>query len=128
MQQLALTHVTLFEQRWRVTLRVRNPNDHRLSVRGLDYRVLLDGQPFAEGATAASFVLPAQGDTLVSTELSTRLLQDFDRIRALLGGDGSLPYTIEGKARLGTLPVPVGFSWHGHWPEPSSDASPPKSP
>ncbi len=121
LQQLTLAGATLFEQRWQVTLRVQNPNDHKLSVRALEYQLLLDEQTFARGQSAAAFVLPARGETLVTTELRTSLLQDLNRVSGLLGrAEGSLPYRIEGKAVLGTLPVPVGFSWQGRWPEPAT--------
>ncbi len=49
------------EQQLRVRVRVENPNDRSLPVKGLSYTVFLAGSEFATGASDASFVVPALG-------------------------------------------------------------------
>src|SRR3990172_1140831 len=52
----------LFEQRLELRLRVRNPNDLDLPVRGLDIDVELAGEHFAHGVSAREFTVPARGE------------------------------------------------------------------
>ena len=52
----------LWEQRLKVRMRVQNPNDRTLPVKGLSYTIDVSGQPFATGVSGASFVVPAKGE------------------------------------------------------------------
>jgi len=83
----------LFAQHVRLRLRVQNPNDRALAVRGLTYSVEVAGQQFASGESAASFVVPARGaaefDTNVTTNLAGTLMTLLSR------GPDSLSQTIE---------------------------------
>ena len=119
LSELVLTSAGLLEQRWQLTLRVHNPNDHTLSVRSLAYKVYIEEQQFAQGTNTETIVLPPLGETQVTTRLTTHLLQNFANISGVFQRqDGaSVPYRVEGKALLGSMPVPVGFSWSGQWPD-----------
>ena len=94
-----LHDATFFEQRLLVRLRVRNPNDLVLPVKGLTVNFELDGVDFAEGVSARAFDVPALGeaefDMLVTANAATALLEIF-------GKDGrksskELDYRISGK-------------------------------
>jgi LEA14-like dessication related protein len=92
----------LWEQRLRVRMRVHNPNDRRLPVQGLEYTLEVDGQQFASGVSAASFVVPAMGeaefDMKVTTNLAGTLIKLLGR-----GSDGlgqSVAYRLTGKVAL----------------------------
>lgn len=92
----------LWEQRLKVRMRVQNPNDRTLPVRGLSYTLELQGQDVAQGVSAGSFVVPAFGeaefDMNVTAHAATALL------RLLMGGGKSLDtpveYRIVGKVSL----------------------------
>ncbi len=88
----------LMEQRFNVRMRVQNPNDRALPIRGLAYTMQLAGQDFGRGQTAKAFTVPALGeaefDMVVTTNLATGLL----RILPQLERDPSqLEYRIEGR-------------------------------
>ena len=92
----------LFEQRLKVRMRVENPNDRTLPVKGLEYTMEVEGQPFASGASTASFVVPARGqaefDMNVTTNLAAALLKLLAR-----GADApgqSVAYRLTGKVSL----------------------------
>ena len=51
----------MFAQKFRVRVKVMNPNDLELPIRGLDYQIFLMGDSFAEGLTSDRFVVPAKG-------------------------------------------------------------------
>src|SRR5262249_23764478 len=52
----------LWEQRLKVRMRVQNPNDRALPVRGLSYTIDVSGQEFASGVSGESFTVPARGE------------------------------------------------------------------
>jgi len=104
----------VWTQHVKLRLKVRNPNERTLPVRGLSYTIELDGQPFADGESATSFVVPAGGeaefDTTVNVNMASTLLRYLSR-----GGTGqSIEYRITGKVRLATgLWRSIRFDQHG---------------
>ena len=72
---------TMFEQRMRVDLRVRNPNDFDLEVTGLDFTLHLNEQRLARGLTNKASTIPRLGDSVLSVETTTSTL---DVMRQLL--------------------------------------------
>jgi len=88
----------LLSQQLRVRMRVQNPNDRALPVRGITYEVELAGQAFAHGDSASEFLVPANGgaefDVNVTANAASALLR-------LLGNSEARPaYRIFGKVRL----------------------------
>lgn len=73
---------TPFEQRLKVDLRVRNPNDFDLQVTGMDFRLDLNGKRFARGLSNREFTVPRLGETVASLETTTSTM---DVVRQVLG-------------------------------------------
>ncbi len=98
---LELTEATLFEQRLRVRLRVQNPNDITLPVRGIHVNFELGGEDFAEGVTARAFDVPAFGeaefDMMVTANAATAILRIVNAGRDRDGPRDSIDYRISGK-------------------------------
>lgn len=96
---IQLQDASFFEQRLRVRLRVQNPNDLVLPVRGLDVQFELDGEDFAQGVSERAFDVPAFGeaefDMLVTANAATALLRILDKDRG--GRLEALDYRIRGK-------------------------------
>jgi LEA14-like dessication related protein len=92
----------LWEQRLRVRVHVENPNTRPLPVKALEYTLEVAGQPLARGASAASFIVPAMGesdfDTNVTTNLAGTLLTLLGRGPEGLGQ--SVEYRLTGKVSL----------------------------
>jgi LEA14-like dessication related protein len=103
---IRMQEASLFEQRFEVRLRVQNPNDLDLPVRGLDLEFELGGEKFATGVSAREFTVPALGeaefDMLVTSNAATAIL---NLIRAGEGRRETIDYRISGKLRtkLGLL-------------------------
>ena len=97
-----LASSTLWEQRLKVRVRVQNPNDRALPVKGIEYTMEVMGQPAATGVSDASFVVPAMGeaefDMNVTTNLAGTLLRLLSRGPDALGQ--SVPYRLAGKVQL----------------------------
>jgi LEA14-like dessication related protein len=89
----------LWTQRVKLRLRVHNPNDRTLPVKGLSYTLDLEGQRLADGVSATSFVVPAGGeaefDTTVNVNLASSLVHVIGR-----GTDEPLEYHLAGKVSL----------------------------
>lgn len=96
---------TPFEQRLKIDLRVRNPNDYELQVTGMDIRLDLNGKRLARGLGNQAFTVPRLSDSVVSIETTTSTL---DVVRQVLGlrKVQALSYEISGVLHLkeGRLP------------------------
>ena len=103
---IRMQEASLFEQRFEVRLRVQNPNDLDLPVRGLDLEFELGGEKFATGVSAREFTVPALGeaefDMLVTSNAATAIL---NLVRAGESRRETIDYRISGKLRtkLGLL-------------------------
>jgi LEA14-like dessication related protein len=94
---------SLFTQRLKVRVRVQNPNDIALPVKGVSAKLEIAGEQFASGVSANSFTVPAFGeqefDLLVDASMAKTLLTMMGK-----GGGGkameSLDYRISGKVSL----------------------------
>ena len=109
---------TLGEQHLRVRMRVQNPNDRALPVRGIDYTLTIGNEEFGTGASASAFTVPPRGEAefemLMTTNLAVTLWKVLPRLR-----DSSQPleYRLTGKVRtdlafLGSIP----FDERGSFP------------
>lgn len=80
---LKLVSVELLEQRYQVSLRVKNPNAFDLPVHGIDFRLDINGQTFADGVSKQSVDVPAYGENVIELEVSSNLLQVFSQLQSL---------------------------------------------
>ena len=76
----------MFAQRFTVRMHVQNPNDVELPVRGIDYKLFLMGDQFAEGVTNESFVLPALGEAEFDMTVTTNFVSSLGRLISRMGG------------------------------------------
>lgn len=80
----------LLAQRFRVRVRVQNPNDRELPVQSISFTMDVDGERLGDGATAAPFSIPARGagtfDAILTTDLATALVKLLPKLR-----DGAPP-------------------------------------
>jgi LEA14-like dessication related protein len=91
----------LLEQRLKVRVHVENPNDRRLPIKGVVYTLEIEGQSFASGESAASFVVPALGATEFDMNVTTNMAGTLMRLLAR-GPDAlqSVSYHLTGKISL----------------------------
>jgi LEA14-like dessication related protein len=105
----------LLAQHLRVRVHVQNPNDRSLPIKGIEYTLDVDGQPFATGDSAASFVVPALGEAEFDMNVTTNAAGTLVRLLAR-GPDAlaSVPYRLTGKISLsaGWLQS-IRFEQHG---------------
>jgi LEA14-like dessication related protein len=89
----------MFAQRFKVRVRVENPNDLELPVRGLEYQIILMGDSFADGTSADSFLLPARGEAEFDMLVTTNFVSSFGRLLSRVGGGKleDIEYELSGK-------------------------------
>lgn len=88
----------LLEQQLRVRMRVENPNDRELPIRGLTYTVYLRGQEFATGASDAGFVVPALGTAEFTMDVTANAAGALFTILASRGQE--IDYLMKGRVEL----------------------------
>ena len=88
----------LWHQELKVRMRVQNPNDRVLPVKGLSYELDVDGQEFAHGMSGDSFVVPALGEAEFDMSVSANMASVL--IKLLNKGSNQIDYHITGKISL----------------------------
>jgi LEA14-like dessication related protein len=92
----------MFAQQFKVRVKVENPNDLEVAVRGLEYEIFLMGDSFAEGTSESSFVLPAKGEAEFDMIVKTNFVSSLGRLVSRTGGGKleNVPYQVTGKLML----------------------------
>ena len=97
----------LFEQRFKARMRVQNPNDRSIAVRGVSYTLQIGGEELGRGLSGSSFTVPALGeaefDMLVTVNLAGTVMRLLERARS----DG-LPDSLSDRLR-GEVKLSEGF-------------------
>ena len=102
------TEVGLFEQQYRIALRVQNPSDNAIAIDGFAYQIEINGKPFAHGVSDESTTVPRFGQVVVSATAVSSLSGLVQQIRQLASGSTDrLRYRITGNFSVsggGTIP------------------------
>lgn len=118
---LSIDSIGLFEQRYRLGLRMYNPNDRALEVESLRFDLVLAGRSFADGVATEGFSLPAGGEERVEVVVRSDLGSVLDLLSDWIDGDRALPYRLSGTATLaGWGGITVPFSRDGKLELPQS--------
>ena len=90
----------LTRQQLRVRLRVTNPNDRELPVKGITYKVEVGGEEFASGQSESEFTVPALGTAEFDMSMSANMVAALAGV--LSGGDklDEAKYRLSGRVNL----------------------------
>ena len=94
---------TVFEQRMRVDLRIRNPNPVDLTIDGLDFTLEVNGSRLTRGLSSEQVTVPRLGEAVMSVTASTTLVDVLGQIQAL-GRSDKVEYEIHGRVFLVDAP------------------------
>ena len=103
------------ESAFLVQLRVQNPNEVDLDIRGVECDVEINGKPFAYGMSNTQVRIPAFGSDIVPVKVYTSVVDIFRGLLNLPGRD-DLTYQVKGKVRMGGgafLPSSLPFDSQG---------------
>jgi LEA14-like dessication related protein len=95
--RIGMTSADIFNQQFLVRLHVQNPNDRELPVKGIDYKLFLEGDSFAEGVSNKPFTVPAMGETEFDMVVRTNFVSGIGRLMSRLNGRDQVQYVVEGK-------------------------------
>jgi LEA14-like dessication related protein len=98
-----------------VNLRVANPNDMELDIKGLDCDLEINGKPFAYGISNTPVTVPAFGSETIPVTVYSSVL---DIVKGLFGLQQreDLSYQVKGKVRMaggGLMPSSLPFDFKG---------------
>lgn len=112
LSSLRVKDLGLARQTFIVTLAVRNPNDRTLPIKAMTYRLKLEGNELAEGASRLDRQIPAFGEAMVDAEVAGSLLGLLGQMPALALRDEPLDWSISGTATIadGLLTLPYRYS------------------
>lgn len=111
---LQFVSMQMFEQRYRVGLRLQNPNDFDLPVSGLEFTLSLNDTPFATGVSPEAVTLPRFGEADMSVEVTSNLLKLFEQAQAMnRAGADALRYRIHGSVAVTDFAVRLPFDTAG---------------
>jgi LEA14-like dessication related protein len=105
----------LWEQRMKVRMRVVNPNDRPIPVKGLTVALEVQGQELAHGVSAAAFNVPSLGEAEFDMNMTANMA---GALIGLLGNHGSMAdsvdYRLTGKISLSEgIMRSIPFEDHG---------------
>lgn len=96
--EVGLLGASVLKQELRLRLRVQNPNDVELPVRGITYEVLLAGENFASGQSDRDITVPALGETEFNVDITANAAAAV--LRLLGDRSGSPEYRVVGRVHL----------------------------
>jgi len=96
-----LQKADLWEQRMKVRMRVVNPNDRPIPVKGLTCALEVAGQELAHGVSGASFLVPALGEAEFDMNMTANMASAIIKLlgRGNDAGD-EIDYRVSGKISL----------------------------
>jgi LEA14-like dessication related protein len=109
---VALEQPSLFEQRLRLDLRLRNPNDFAREVERVRFDLEVNDDHLGKGWTTQGFEVPAYGEAVVPV---TIVVPTTDLIQRMvdLGTAQRLEYRLKGDAKLTGVPTSLSFERDG---------------
>jgi LEA14-like dessication related protein len=118
--RISLTHIQVQESSgletvFLIQLRVLNPNDVDLNIKGVDCDLEVNGRPFAYGISNTAVTVPAFGSGTVPVTVYSSVIDIFKGLFGLQQRE-DLSYQLKGKVRLdavGLMPSSLPFDSNG---------------
>lgn len=109
--EIALANVemlksNLWEQSFRLRLRVDNPNERALPIRGMHYVVYLNGTKLATGVSDSAFDVPAYGSEYFDLHVRSNLWRHLGDLAKMVDRQQPVDYLLEGHIRTGLFLSP----------------------
>jgi LEA14-like dessication related protein len=95
----------VWEQRMKVRMRVANPNDRPIPVKGLTVALEVQGQELAHGVSGASFNVPALGEAEFDMNMTANMA---GALLKLLGSGKQMGDAVDYRV-IGKLSLSAGF-------------------
>lgn len=107
-----LVELSPFEQRYRFSLRVQNPNAAALRISGLSFELEVNDEVFARGVNDATVVVPAYGERGIHVSATSTTLGLLRQLRKLEQTQ-TLRYRLKGRVSSPDFARPISFDYPG---------------
>jgi LEA14-like dessication related protein len=104
---MKLQSADIFSQRLVVHMRVTNPNDRELPIKGISYRIEVNDAELAQGLTDTPFVVPAMGEAEFDVQVTANLATALSQFLSRRGSTDTLNYRL-----IGSVALSSGFLRH----------------
>jgi LEA14-like dessication related protein len=109
-----------FEQRFMLTLKITNPNDKSLQIKGMSYALRVEGFNLVSGVASGLPEVAAYGSETMELEASTNLINGLRFLEQMITTKkvrDSLTYSLEAEIDLNNMLMPsVAVSHNGEVP------------
>ncbi len=109
---IRITEITLLEQQYELGLRIQNPNEKALAIKGLSFEIELNEQELLSGVSNQRVSVPGYGETVVTVKASSTLAGLIRQITGLQQSK-SLEYRLRGKLSADNFGAPIPFDYSG---------------
>ena len=97
---MKLQSADIFSQRLLVHMRVSNPNDRELPIKGINYRIEVNDAELAQGLTDTPFTVPAMGEAEFDVQVTANLATALSQFLSRRGSSDTLDYRLTGSVAL----------------------------
>jgi LEA14-like dessication related protein len=116
LQNVQVVGLSFDSQTFLLSFDVENPNPFPLPIQNIDYGLRLNGQPFASGATASNFTVPADGDAQFAISVDLNLFHTAPQLLSIVRDAvrQEIAYELDGKLGV-DIPFapPIKYTNHG---------------
>lgn len=102
LRRVSLQPRSLTEIRLILELDVQNPNRFDLTIKSLQYRLLLNEREIGSGSLEKEVLVPAESTTRIQAPVVAGFKNWNESLRAVIA-DKDIPYRIEGEAKIRTI-------------------------
>jgi LEA14-like dessication related protein len=111
------------EQRYRLRLRIKNPNPEPLPLAGVSFRLVVNGETFADGVSPADVTIEPFSEAVLPMEATSSLYRVYRQLTRMPDREGRpLEWRVEGslsiRGRLGNVPFEAKGELGGASPGP----------
>jgi LEA14-like dessication related protein len=97
---LRMQSADIFSQRLQVRMRVLNPNARELPVKGISFRIEVNGAELGQGLMNAPFVVPALGEAEFDTQVTANVAGALVRLLTRRESRDAIEYRLSGNVSL----------------------------
>jgi LEA14-like dessication related protein len=119
--------IGLLEQRYKVKLRLQNPNDADIAFDGLAFEIDLNDKAFAKGVSDQKGVVPRFGETVIELEATSQLMGLLQQLVQLQEQERrGVTYRLQGRLNTGGFSGGTSFDRRGELtlrPDPAKPGS-----
>lgn len=106
LESVSLANNNLLSPRFKLVLRVTNPNSIALPIKGMSYAITIQGVDLFSGATDEVPHIAAYSDTLLTLELGTDIIKAGNLLRLLLDKSiNTINYNLGAQIDLSGIPA-----------------------